>query len=1202
MRSFISSHRRGSSAESGSYNPLNLTNIEENDKNTTSNNTTDYTNNYNNNNNHSLKPSLMPATGIFSTQTSPSKLLKINSQLQHISSSPQKTSPLKETVLLPPTKPSSGVYSSPTTPLMDNESDVFGSPHLNSTVTKNSSSKSLDLNRGNYNDKSSSPSAFNLHTKSPKKSRNPIKNFLKQRVSSSNLHSMASPNSLSNSSSSPNLNYTEPQGLYTLNPHGSRNNSSPKIKQKASFSNLSSLTAPLTKKKSSSSASMAPPSHKSTLTSSTSHWLSGGIPEYTSSPTIYGTLTHNWGSDEPNKNASPRLFRDQEISKSNASLVSSEDRVNPIYLNSTNLNSSKGSLSRVNNFHESNNTKKDNSNELTKVNSTISTGSQLSALSLVPETIQTTLSTSVTPIDGSIKSKTNGETLKSTFGRKEGLVSESDLNTRDISTLSNESVGDFSIVVINKKKKNKSLKSVTISDQVEVDNFRDNTGAGLYDEDADADADENDNASFSSSSNFSFQENSKKGRNASIKYYKSSEQMKYEEQKLRTADYQRHMQNYIEDEGIGEDGLGEGMNYVDFDEEDETEALFNRNLFSSDEEDNDNDNLNKIETGNLNDTHVAPDLTSSCIPVQKLSEDYENFSSDFDSDEENNNELDDNNIDNTIYSAASTDTVKRIEKKEVSEKSNKNSDKSQEHAGDYFLYSSDVSEVKPEPIPSTETEPEVDKEPAPSATPVGLFPNNEIFNLLRQLESSEEVRASSINSSNNTKPRDIPVEKQHIEHSTSVSSKSEIEEIVSTDNVVAKSDSFNLQEQNHVLSEFPKPKTPDTVILQQSPVLKPKTTASESLALRSRKPSIKYHQVLSSMDSDMKFLNKRYSWFPNDEAKKLNRFKNTKHYDYSTVKSNNINDNNFNDSNNDNNSRMGNIDESSSNDENTGYASPEPQSQFVDGFYSPASTIKNEEELLFNDIVRSVPNGESSDTASNNSSLSDKFEDSLLDEINQVPEDYEFEESDSEYQNHNNTRFQAPSLPNNRIFNNRTGSFNSMHTNSFNKSSHPSRSDSFPINTRSRGSLRSFLNKSSLKSVNDPRASSLTSTSSGNRIELKDKTVTLFNTVPSRNNSFKSDFNYPGSIISDSLDSRCNSYDNKSNNGNNANNKGNSRFQDMYNIANVNISGDVYSSNDDFAELDNFRNNTLSISNNDQTSNEDHGLTTITESGYSNKH
>ncbi|GMF84726.1 unnamed protein product [[Candida] boidinii] len=205
-----------------------------------------------------------------------------------------------------------------------------------------------------------------------------------------------------------------------------------------------------------------------------------------------------------------------------------------------------------------------------------------------------------------MKSKTNGEFLKSTFGRKEGLVSESDLNFRGISALSNESVGDFSIVVINKKKKNKSLKSVTISDQLEVDNFSDNTGVGLYDEDAD----ENDNASYSSSSNFSFQENSKKGRNASIKYYKSSEQMKYDEQKLRTADYQRHMQNYIEDEGIGEDGLGEGMNYVDFDEEDETEALFNRNLFSSDEEDDDdNDNLNRIETGNSNDTEVVPELT-----------------------------------------------------------------------------------------------------------------------------------------------------------------------------------------------------------------------------------------------------------------------------------------------------------------------------------------------------------------------------------------------------------------------------------------------------------------------------------------------------------------------------------------------------------------------------------------------------------------
>ncbi|GMF98391.1 hypothetical protein B5S30_g776 [[Candida] boidinii] len=1196
MRSFISSHRRGSSAESGSHNPLNLTNIEENDKNTECTNA----HNANNNNNHSsLKPSLMPATGIFLNQTSPSKLIKVNSQLQHISSSPQRTSPLKETVMLPPTKPSSGVYSSPTTPLMNNDADAFGSPNLNSTVTKNSSSKSLELNRGNFNDKSSSsPSALNLHTKSPKKSRNPIKNFLKQRVSSSNLHSMASQNPSSNSSSSPNLNYTEPQGLYTLNPHGSRNNSSPKIKQKASFSNLSSLTAPLTKKKSAAPPSIAPPSHKSNLTSSTGHWLSGGISEFTSSPTIYGTLTHNWGSDEPNKNASPRLFRNPGISQSTSSLVSSEERVHPLYLNSTDVDPSKESLSRGNNFHEINNNKKDNPNELVKINSGVSTGSQLSALSLVPETMHTTLSTSVTPIAGSMKSKTNGEFLRSTFGRKEGLVSESDLNFRGISTLSNESVGDFSIVVINKKKKNKSLKSVTISDQLEVDNFSDNTGVGLYDEDAD----ENDNASYSSSSNFSFQENSKKGRNASIKYYKSSEQMKYDEQKLRTADYQRHMQNYIEDEGIGEDGLGEGMNYVDFDEEDETEALFNRNLFSSDEEDDDdNDNLNRIETGNSNDTEVVPELNSNNIPVEKLSEDYENFSSaDFDSDEENNNESDDTNIDDEVYRVASTGMVKRIEEKELFVKSNENSDKTHEHEEDLFLDPPEESKVEPKPIPTRATETEYEDKLAPTATPTGLFPNNEIFNLLRQLESSEEVRASSI-SGNDNKPKDIPDEKVHIEDSTSLLSEpEEIKEIVQTDNVAAETNISILQEQNLFLNEFPKPKTPETVILQQSPVLKPKTTANESLALRSRKPSIKYHQVLSSMDSDMKFLNKRYSWFPNDESKKLNKFKNTKHFDYCHVS--NTNNKNVIDSNSDVNSRMANIDEGSSNDEHTNYTSPEPHFQFVDGFDSPTSTIKNDEELLFNDIVRSVPNGESSDTASNNSSLNDKFEDSLLDEINQVPEDYEFEELESEYQNNNNARFQAPALANNRIFNNRAGSFNSMHTNSFNKSSHALRSDNFPINTRSRGSLRSFLNKSSLKTVNDPRASSLNSTSSGNRIELKDKTVTLFNTVPSRNNSFKSDFNYPGSIVSDSLDSRCNSYENKSSNGNTLNNKGNLRFQDLYNIANVNISGDIYSSNDDFTELDKFRSNSLSISTTDQTSNEDHGLTTITESGYHNKH
>ncbi|GMF84968.1 unnamed protein product [[Candida] boidinii] len=192
------------------------------------------------------------------------------------------------------------------------------------------------------------------------------------------------------------------------------------------------------------------------------------------------------------------------------------------------------------------------------------------------------------------------------------------------------------------------------------------------------------------------------------------------------------MQNYIEDEGIGEDGLGEGMNYVDFDEEDETEALFNRNLFSSDEEDDDdNDNLNRIETGNSNDTEVVPELTSNNIPVEKLSEDYENFSSaDFDSDEENNNEIDDTNIE--VYRVASTGTMKRIEEKEIFGKSNENSDKTHEHEEDLFLHPPEESKVEPEPIPTRATETEYEDKLAPTATPTGLFPNNEIFNLLRQ--------------------------------------------------------------------------------------------------------------------------------------------------------------------------------------------------------------------------------------------------------------------------------------------------------------------------------------------------------------------------------------------------------------------------------------------------------------------------------------
>ncbi|KAH3668493.1 hypothetical protein OGAPHI_002247 [Ogataea philodendri] len=107
-----------------------------------------------------------------------------------------------------------------------------------------------------------------------------------------------------------------------------------------------------------------------------------------------------------------------------------------------------------------------------------------------------------------------------------------------------ESVEDFSIVVIKRKQ----------------------------DQDSDT---------SSSSSHFSFEA---QGRNASLKYYKSYDQLKYEEMRAQLKDNQDEFKEFINDNESLHD-LQEDMNYYDGDEEDDTEDLFNRKMFSSDDED-----------------------------------------------------------------------------------------------------------------------------------------------------------------------------------------------------------------------------------------------------------------------------------------------------------------------------------------------------------------------------------------------------------------------------------------------------------------------------------------------------------------------------------------------------------------------------------------------------------------------------------------
>jgi len=95
-------------------------------------------------------------------------------------------------------------------------------------------------------------------------------------------------------------------------------------------------------------------------------------------------------------------------------------------------------------------------------------------------------------------------------------------------------------------------------------------------------------ASDSDSSKFSFQLT---GRNASVKYYKTKEQVKDEQEvKSEKKNVDRFVQFINSSEPLEQ--LDDDLNYIDMDAKDETDDLFNRDLFSDDEEeDKFDDNL-----------------------------------------------------------------------------------------------------------------------------------------------------------------------------------------------------------------------------------------------------------------------------------------------------------------------------------------------------------------------------------------------------------------------------------------------------------------------------------------------------------------------------------------------------------------------------------------------------------------------------------
>ncbi|AOA64000.1 Hypothetical protein PP7435_CHR3-0420 [Komagataella phaffii CBS 7435] len=127
--------------------------------------------------------------------------------------------------------------------------------------------------------------------------------------------------------------------------------------------------------------------------------------------------------------------------------------------------------------------------------------------------------------------------------------------------------------------------------------------------------DEDPPSDLSSVSDFSFEENWKSCRNTSIRYYKSQAQLQVEEDKIKSKHEAQLQKNFLGSDFNMED-FQEDFNYDDDDLGDDTEELFNRNLFEDeDEEENEpvcqDDCKEKWEAVNISQSKIEPPLSTS---------------------------------------------------------------------------------------------------------------------------------------------------------------------------------------------------------------------------------------------------------------------------------------------------------------------------------------------------------------------------------------------------------------------------------------------------------------------------------------------------------------------------------------------------------------------------------------------------------------
>ncbi|ANZ77015.1 BA75_03763T0 [Komagataella pastoris] len=120
---------------------------------------------------------------------------------------------------------------------------------------------------------------------------------------------------------------------------------------------------------------------------------------------------------------------------------------------------------------------------------------------------------------------------------------------------------------------------------------------------------------LSSVSDFSFEENWKSCRNTSIRYYKSKAQLQVEEDKIKSK-YEAQLQKNFLGSDFNMEDFQEDFNYDDDDLGDDTEELFNRNLFE-DEDENENvpecqdDCKEKWEAVNISQPNIEPPISTS---------------------------------------------------------------------------------------------------------------------------------------------------------------------------------------------------------------------------------------------------------------------------------------------------------------------------------------------------------------------------------------------------------------------------------------------------------------------------------------------------------------------------------------------------------------------------------------------------------------